>query len=92
MKSKKFWLSAIEGRWHDGGAQYRIQEVPRPVGQVSDWYYWYDMDKDAFDPRKEQLKKDGYSLVHSSSFARPDGSVRYQAIWQRVTAKLQDAQ
>jgi len=84
QKSKGLWMSVLEGRWHEGTAQYRIQEIPRPVGQPYWWYRWFDMDKDVFDQRKDKFKKDGFRLVHSSSFAKPDGSVRYQAIWQKV--------
>lgn len=83
-KSKKFWITAVEGRWHDGVPQYRIREEPMPTGHGFSWYWWHSQDKASFDQKSSELTKDGFRLVHSQTFTGPDGSIRYQSVWQKL--------
>lgn len=82
-KPKGLWITAVEGRWHDGVPQYRIREELKPTGRAFSWYWWHGQDKASFDQKSSQLTKDGFRLVHSQTFTSPDGTVRYQSVWQK---------
>jgi hypothetical protein len=77
------WIRAIEGRWHEGAREFRIAlgEMERP-GEVQ-WHYRVDLTKIAFSEELARMSAKEFQLAQSQAYRHPDGSMRYQAVWQR---------
>lgn len=82
--SRGNWIRGIECRWHEGAREVRIAlgTMSRP-GQI-DWQYRLDMTGITYTEELGRWKEKGYSLVQSQAYRHPDGSRRYQAVWQLV--------
>lgn len=85
-KSRGNWLTAIEGRWNDGHVEFRIREATPPSSAARYWHYWFLQTKDQIDQHAKDMKAEGFTLAHSSSFALPNGSLRYQVVWHKTEA------
>ena len=81
------WITAAEGRWQDGIPQYRLRIVDAPKEQGYSWYWYFNQDKDAFNKKIHTYSDGGYRLVYWNAFQWPDGSKRYQGVWQKLGAK-----
>ncbi len=81
--SRGNWIRAIEGRWHNGGREFRIAlgTMARP-GEI-DWQYRLDLTQAAFAEEFTRFGGQGYTLVQSQAYRSGDGSLRYQAVWWR---------
>ena len=82
--SRGNWIRAIEGRWHEGSHEFRISlgTMSHP-GEVQ-WQYRLDLTKIAFGEELARMSDKGYKLTQSQAYRHPDGTPRYQAVWQRV--------
>jgi hypothetical protein len=78
------WLTAAEGRWHDGIEEYRIRYDTPPAGTVFVWRYYINMDQETFSKHIQELGGEGFVLVYHDSFKLPDGTRRYQAVWHKT--------
>jgi hypothetical protein len=81
---KGHWITAAEGRWHAGAAQFRIRYGLGPVAKGFAWRWFIDQDQESFGKRLKEFGDDGFVLVCSNSFKRPDGTMRYQAVWHKT--------
>lgn len=79
------WIDKADGRWKDGKPQFKIQysEVPANNGYL--WYWWFGQSKENFGKRITEMADKGMTMVHHQSYERPDGTLRYQAVWQQLT-------
>lgn len=77
------WIRAIEGRWHEGAQEFRIAlgKMERP-GEVQ-WHHRVDLTEIAFAEELARMSAKEYQLAQSQACRHPDGSMRYQAVWQR---------
>lgn len=77
------WIRAIEGRWHEGAREFRIAlgMMERP-GEVQ-WHYRIDLPEIAFAEELARMSAQEFQLAQSQACRHPDGSMRYQAVWQR---------
>ena len=77
------WIRAIEGRWHGGTREFRIAlgKMERP-GEVQ-WQYRVDLTEIAFAEELVRMSAKEFQLAQSQAYRHPDGSMRYQAVWQR---------
>src|SRR5690606_23356282 len=80
--SRGNWIRAIEGRWHEGGREFRIVlgTMARP-GEIG-WQYRLDLTGTAFAEESARLGSEGFTLIQSQAYRHPDSSLRYQAVWQ----------
>jgi hypothetical protein len=78
------WIRAIEGRLHEGAKEFRIALglMSRP-GELQ-WQYRLDMTEISFGEDLAKLGEKGYTLAQSQAYRRPDGTRRYQAVWQQA--------
>jgi len=84
---KGHWITAAEGRWHGGTAQYRIRYATAPVGKEYVWRWFLDQDQESFGKKLKELGDDGFVLTYHNSFKRPDGTLRYQGVWHKPDVK-----
>lgn len=77
------WIRAIEGRWHEGAREFRVAlgMMERP-GEVQ-WHYRIDLTEIAFAEELARMSALEFQLAQSQACRHPDGSMRYQAVWQR---------
>ncbi len=77
------WIRAIEGRWHENAHEFRIAlgTMERP-GEVR-WHYRVDLTGIAFAEELARMSAKEFQLAQSQAYRHPDGSMRYQAVWQR---------
>lgn len=77
------WIRAIEGRWHENAHEFRIAlgTMERP-GEVQ-WHYRVDLTGIAFAEELVRMSAKEFRLAQSQAYRHPDGSMRYQAVWQR---------
>jgi hypothetical protein len=83
------WIRAIEGRWHEGAKEFRIALglMSRP-GELQ-WQYRLDMTEISFAEELAKAGEKGFILAQSQAYRHPDGTRRYQAVWQQtVEAKV----
>lgn len=81
------WIRAIEGRWHQGNREVRIAlGVMAVPGQV-EWAYRINLTEIAFAEELARKGTEGYALAQSQAYRHPDGTKRYQAVWQRDNPK-----
>ena len=84
---KGHWMTAVEGRWHEGIPQYRVRYGPVPDGYDTAWYWYINQDQASFTAHINQLEDDGFVLVDPNSFLRPDDTRRYQGVWHKLFKK-----
>lgn len=84
LKPNGRWVTAVGGRWHEGTSQFRVREAPIPKGRAFSWYWWHNLNPTSFEQRRSQLANEGSRLVHSQTYALPDGSKRYQSVWAKA--------
>ena len=80
---KSHWITAAEGRWYDGVAEYRIRTAEAPKGVEFAWFWFVDMDQAAFSKNIQDYSEKSYGLVYSNSYKLPDGTTRYQGVWHK---------
>lgn len=80
------WVTAVQGRWSDGIAQYRIRSaaITFPRATPFAWRYFYKMDQATFSKTIQDLGDQGFALVDYHSFKLPDGTRRYQGVWHKI--------
>jgi hypothetical protein len=78
------WINAVEGRWHKGSSEFRIKVGEAPSDRRYWWYWWFNQTPEDFDHHIRRLSDEGFTLVHSDSFQRPDGTTRHCGVWQKV--------
>ena len=78
---KSHWITAAEGRWHNGIAEYRA----RVELVTAEWegHWFFDEDQDQFGKTIKSYGDQGFTLVHYQSFKLPDGTLRYQSVWHK---------
>ncbi|HQZ27445.1 MAG: hypothetical protein KA250_02600 [Verrucomicrobiales bacterium] len=77
------WIRAVEGRWRDDTHEFRIVIGKNPDPERYGWYYRIDQTEEEFSQSILLREQEGFSLVQSDVYERPDGSKRYQGVWQR---------
>ena len=81
------WIIAVEGRWELGDQQYRIAWESMPRNSKYQWRYKVNQSQEDFSKAIDELAKQGFKLVHSQSFKRPDQTERFQGVWQNLGGK-----
>jgi serine/threonine protein kinase len=82
-KDKGLWLTGVEGRWQNGEPQYRLREEPVPIRSYR-WWWRFNKDAQSINNYLHEYAAQGFRLVYFQSFPLPDGTRRYQGIWQKV--------
>ena len=82
----KHWMTAVQGRWADGGPQFRFQLSSAPHDRIYGWYWYFNMDAAAFHSRLSEFSEKHFKLVYHNTYAWPDGSLHYSAVWQKFYA------
>lgn len=79
------WITAVEGRWHNGKPEHRIRyaESPKNVNGLL-WYWWLNANQGEWERNVEKYADDGFTLEHYSSYMRPDGRMIYDAVWHKT--------
>jgi len=81
---RNLWMTALEGRWHEGAVQGRVRWEPRTSEGGFRWFWCFDHDEASFREKSGQYAKEGFRLIHQQTFTRPDGALRYQGVWHRL--------
>ena len=81
------WIEAIEGRWSEERHEFRIAFDTIPDRERFQWYYRIDQTSEEYRDTLHRLRREGYTLVQSQAYERPDKSKRYQGVWQREIIK-----
>ncbi|MGB8356919.1 MAG: hypothetical protein WCD79_23685 [Chthoniobacteraceae bacterium] len=81
---EKHWITAAEGRWHDGIAQYRIRYSLIPAMEKWSWRWFVNEDQASFDAKLQAFGTEGFVLVYHYKFKGPDGVTRYQGVWHKL--------
>jgi serine/threonine protein kinase len=82
-KDKRLWFTGVEGRGYEGVPQFRLREEPLPTPRHI-WWWWFNQDAQSMNKRIHEYSDQGYRLVYFQSFKWPDGTKRYQGIWQKL--------
>ncbi|MEX2580061.1 MAG: hypothetical protein WD342_13465 [Verrucomicrobiales bacterium] len=77
------WITAVEGRWADGTHEFRIAYEPIPDTAEWRWHYRANQAQEEFAESIDEFSEDGYTLIHSQAFDRPDGTKRFQGVWRK---------
>ncbi len=77
------WIRAVEGRWDRGDVEYRIALGQMERSHEFEWQHRIDLTEADFAKEGAALQGEGYRLIQSQSYSRPDGSLRTQAVWRR---------
>jgi hypothetical protein len=80
----RIWVTAVEGRWYRGWAEYRLAYAMKPTGFHCAWYWWYNQPLDRTSSRITQYGDQDFQLVYFQKFERPDGVERYQTVWHKM--------
>ncbi len=83
IKDKGLWFTGVEGRWHEGVPQFRFREEP-VLTRAHEWFWWFNQDAPSMNKQIHEYSDQGFRLVYFQSFRWPDGTKRYQGIWQKV--------
>lgn len=91
--TKTYWerghcIEAVEGRWENGAHEFRIAIDMLHDQNRFQWYYRIDQTEAIFAETLDRLEKEGYTLAQSHAYDHPDGTKRYQGVWQRETSTL----
>ncbi len=81
---KGHWINAVEGRWHNGIPEYRIRYGTVPPHRARWWYWYLNQDQESYSRHVHELADQGFTLLDPNSFLRPDGTRRYQGVWQKL--------
>lgn len=78
---KSHWITAAQGRWHDGIAEYRVRAGLAPA----EWegYWFFDQNQELFGKTIKYYGDEGFTLAYSCSFRMPDGTRQYQSVWHK---------
>ena len=82
---KSHWITAAEGRWHDGIAQYRVRTELAPAQWEGFWFF--DQDQELFGKTIKYYGDEGFALAYWNCFKLPDGTKRYQSVWHKSSGK-----
>jgi len=80
------WIIAAEGRWENGTHEFRIAYDKSPPEGEFNWKYKINQTQEAYTKALDQNALEGYTLISSQSFIRPDDTKRYQGVWHQVSA------
>ncbi len=80
------WILAAEGQWRDGQAQFRIKIGDAPKKPYL-WMWYTNLEQNKFDKLIERFTVEGYTMVYCNSYARPTGTILYQAVWHNLNPK-----
>ncbi len=78
------WITAVEGRRHEGVQEFRIIYESAPRDRDFQWRYRIAQSGEDFARNLEENSDLGFTLVHSQVFFDSDNIRRYQAVWHRV--------
>lgn len=78
------WIKAVEGRWNNGAHEFRIAFAANPDPDRVQWCYRIDQTEAQFTETLNRLRNEGYTLAQSHAYDHPDGSRRFQGVWQRT--------
>jgi hypothetical protein len=79
----KHWMTAVQGRWADGGPQFRFQLSSAPTDRRYGWYWYFNMDAEAYHSRLADFADKHFKLVYHNVYTWPDGSLHYSGVWQK---------
>jgi len=82
------WITAVEGRQESDSVEFRIALDKIPDLNRWQWQYRVNQSTKEFARTSREFADQGFKLVHTQSFAEPDGTTKFQAVWQR---ELSDA-
>lgn len=82
------WIKAVEGRWADGNHEFRIAFEPVPNPDTWQWQYRVNQTQSEFATSIKEMSQRGYKLYQTQSYPRPDGTRRFQGVWQREVQDL----
>lgn len=77
------WIRAIEGRWSNGGREYRIAIASMNHPGEIQWQFRLDLGKRQFREETERQAANGFELIQSQGYKLPDGTLRIQGVWKR---------
>lgn len=80
------WIKAVEGRWNNGSHEFRIAFAANPDPERIQWHYRIDQTEAQFAEALSRLRGEGYTLAQSHAYDHPDGSKRFQGVWQRTVS------
>lgn len=80
------WISSVEGRWKDGAHEFRIAISETPKIPQWRWQYRIDQTPDEFLASNQEMRSNGFRLLHVQSYDHPDQRRRYQAVWESTEA------
>ncbi len=85
--SRGNWIRAIEGRWHEGTREIRIALGTMTERGRIEWAYRINLTEIAFAEELARKGNEGFILAQSQAYRHPDGTKRYQAVWQKEDPK-----
>jgi hypothetical protein len=72
-------ITALEGRWNNNQVEYRVTYGDSKGS--AHWWWWMNQPYESFVKKLKMYEKKGAQLVYSQSFLMPDGTARYQGVW-----------
>jgi hypothetical protein len=85
------WLTAVEGRWHDGRPQFRLRVDGVPGERPSGWWWWFNQDEASMNRHIHEYSDKHCTLVSFNVFEWPDGTKRYSGVWHKRNKAKGDA-
>jgi hypothetical protein len=80
---RSHWITAAQGRWRKGIAEYRVRVELSPPQWEGFWFF--DQDQQLFSKTLKYYGDEGFTLAYVYSFKLPDGTLRYQSVWHKTT-------
>jgi hypothetical protein len=87
VADRPIYITAVEGRLHDGVSEWRIRTAPGPDHVEWYWYWWYDMDQKFYQARVDDLHKEGFQQIWVQSFVNERGEPDYQSVFLKIVKK-----
>lgn len=85
VNGKPLYISAAEGRVHDGISEWRVRTAPAPTHVEWYWYWWYDMDQKFYKARVNDLvQKKGFKQIWVQSFVNEKEEQDYQSVFLKI--------
>jgi len=82
LKDQNLYVNAVEGRWNNGHAEFRVRTASRPTDSKLRRYWWFDATKDCYYQQLEKLTiENTYKCVWSQHFTDGEGIERYQMVF-----------
>jgi hypothetical protein len=75
-------ITALEGRWNNNQVEYRVTYGDSKGS--AHWWWWMNQPYESFVKKLKMYEKKGAQLVYSQSFLMPDGTARYQGVWNDI--------